>query len=166
MSEDHGRTGSLTPLIDGRAREHEGRAFLEEAATGRVLTFAHLDELIRRRAAELAAAHVPNRARVLIDVADPINFSIEYLGVVAAGRCAVPVNPAAPDAAPSSRPRRYNHPGPVWHPGPVRLARRARGLGAAADLRVHRRAQGRRADRPAADPRGRGSGPAQPAHLR
>jgi acyl-CoA synthetase (AMP-forming)/AMP-acid ligase II len=98
MSEDHGRTGSFTPLIDGRAREYEGRAFLEEAATGRVLTFAHLDELIRRRAAELAAAHVPNRARVLIDVADPINFSIEYLGVVAAGRCAVPVNPAAPDA--------------------------------------------------------------------
>src|SRR6202012_166553 len=91
-------TGSFTPLIAGRAREHEGRAFLEEAATGRVLTFAHLDELIRRRAAELAAAHVPNRARVLIDVADPINFSIEYLGVGAAGRCAVPVNPAAPDA--------------------------------------------------------------------
>src|SRR6202012_3275541 len=66
--------------------------------TGRVLTFAHLDELIRRRAAELAATHVPARARVLIDVADPVNFCVEYLGVVAAGRCAVPVNPAAPDA--------------------------------------------------------------------
>src|SRR6202012_3365937 len=66
--------------------------------TGRVLTFAHLDELIRRRAAELAATHVPAPARVLIDVADPVNFCIEYLGVVAAGRCAVPVNPAAPDA--------------------------------------------------------------------
>jgi oxalate---CoA ligase len=98
MSDDHGPTGSFTPLIDGRAREYEGRAFLEEAATGRVLTFAHLDELIRRRAAELAAAHVPARARVLIDVADPVNFCVEYLGVVAAGRCAVPVNPAAPDA--------------------------------------------------------------------
>src|SRR6202012_2078348 len=165
--------------------------------TGRVLTFAHLDELIRRRAAELAAAHVPARARVLIDVADPVNFCIEYLGVVAAGRCAVPVNPAAPDAelartvttvepavlisdhpgradalglpALETPPRPYNPPGPVRHrgpvrpPGPVRLAGRGRRLGAAADLRVHRRAQGRRADRPPADPRGRGSGPAQPA---
>ena len=34
----------------------------------------------------------------MIDVADPVNFCIEYLGVVAAGRCAVPVNPDAPDA--------------------------------------------------------------------
>src|SRR6201995_4204003 len=98
MSEDHGRTGSFTPLIDGRAREYEGRAFLEEAAAGGCLTSAHLDELIRRRAAELAATHVPARARVLIDVADPVNFCIEYLGVIAAGRCAVPVNPDAPDA--------------------------------------------------------------------
>ena len=91
-------SSGLAPLVAGRAREFEGRVFLEEAATGRTLTFSHLGELTRRRAAELAAAHVPARARVMIDVADPVNFCIEYLGVVAAGRCAVPVNPDAPDA--------------------------------------------------------------------
>jgi oxalate---CoA ligase len=98
MSNDRVPPGGLAPLVVGRAREFEGRVFLEEAATGRTLTFSHLGELTRRRAAELAAAHVPAQARVMIDVADPVNFCIEYLGVVAAGRCAVPVNPDAPDA--------------------------------------------------------------------
>jgi acyl-CoA synthetase (AMP-forming)/AMP-acid ligase II len=98
MSNDRMPSSGLAPLVAGRAREFEGRVFLEEAATGRTLTFSHLGELTRRRAAELAAAHVPARARVMIDVADPVNFCIEYLGVVAAGRCAVPVNPDAPDA--------------------------------------------------------------------
>ena len=98
MSNDRVPTSGLAPLVVGRAREFEGRVFLEEVATGRTLTFSHLGELTRRRAAELAAAHVPAQARVMIDVADPVNFCIEYLGVVAAGRCAVPVNPDAPDA--------------------------------------------------------------------
>jgi oxalate---CoA ligase len=98
MSDDHGPAGGFAPLVAGRAQEYGERIFLEEAATGNVLTFSHLDELTRRRAAELAAAHVPAQARVLIDVADPVSFCVEYLGVVAAGRCAVPVNPAAPDA--------------------------------------------------------------------
>ncbi|HEY2277091.1 MAG TPA: AMP-binding protein [Streptosporangiaceae bacterium] len=98
MSNDRVPTSGLAPLVVGRAREFEGRVFLEEVATGRTLTFSHLGELTRRRAAELTAAHVPAQARVMIDVADPVNFCIEYLGVVAAGRCAVPVNPDAPDA--------------------------------------------------------------------
>ncbi|MBV9793481.1 MAG: AMP-binding protein [Actinobacteria bacterium] len=98
MSDDHGPAGGFAPLVDGRAQEYGERVFLTEAATGRALTFAHLEELIRRRAAELASARVAAGARVLIDVADPIDFCTEYLGVVAAGRCAVPVNPAAPDA--------------------------------------------------------------------
>jgi oxalate---CoA ligase len=98
MSNDRVPTSGLAPLVVGRAREFEGRVFLEEVATGRTLTFSHLVELTRRRAAELAAAHVPAQARVMIDVADPVNFCIEYLGVIAAGRCAVPVNPDAPDA--------------------------------------------------------------------
>jgi oxalate---CoA ligase len=98
MSNDRVPASGLAPLVVGRAREFEGRVFLEEVATGRSLTFSHLGELTRRRAAELAAARVPAQARVMIDVADPVNFGIEYLGVIAAGRCAVPVNPDAPDA--------------------------------------------------------------------
>ena len=98
MSDDRVPTSGLAPLVAGRAREYGERSFLEEVATGRVLTFTQLGELTRWRAAELDAAGVPARARVLIDVADPVNFCVEYLGVLAAGRCVVPVNPDAPDA--------------------------------------------------------------------
>ena len=127
MSNDRVPTSGLAPLVVGRAREFEGRVFLEEVATGRTLTFSHLGELIRRRAAELAAAHVPAQARVMIDVADPVNFCIEYLGVIAAGRCAVPVNPDAPDAelartVATVEPGRADHrpPWPGRRPGPAR----------------------------------------------
>ena len=97
MSDDRVPPRGLAPLVAGRAREFGDRVFLEEAATGRVLTFGQLGELTRQRA-ELTAAGVPAGAKVLIDVADPVNFCLEYLGVIAAGRCAVPVNPDAPDA--------------------------------------------------------------------
>ena len=98
MSDDRVPPGGLAPLVAERAREYGPRSFLEEAATGRELTYAHLGELVRWRAAGLAAAGVPAGARVLIDIADPVDFCAEYLGVVAAGRCAVPVNPSAPAA--------------------------------------------------------------------
>jgi oxalate---CoA ligase len=98
MSDDRVPTSGLASLVAGRAREYGERSFLEEVATGRVLTFTQLGELTRWRAAELTAAGVPARARVLIDVADPVNFCTEYLGVLAAGCCVVPVNPDAPDA--------------------------------------------------------------------
>jgi acyl-CoA synthetase (AMP-forming)/AMP-acid ligase II len=98
MSDDRVPPGGLAPLVAGRAREYGERGFIEEAATGRVLTFGQLGELTGLRAAELAATGVPAGARVLIDVADPVNFCLEYLGVIASGRCAVPVNPDAPDA--------------------------------------------------------------------
>jgi oxalate---CoA ligase len=85
----------LAWLVTRRARDHRDRPFLEDAHTGRVLTYGRLAGLVRQRRAALEAA-VPFGARVLIDVADPIDFSVAYLTVVAAGRCAVPVNPQAP----------------------------------------------------------------------
>jgi len=60
-----------------------------------VLTYGRFAGLARQVGAALDAA-VPAGARVLVDIADPIDFSVAYLGVIAAGRCAVPVNPQAP----------------------------------------------------------------------
>jgi oxalate---CoA ligase len=88
--------GGLTGLVTARARERGEQTFLEEALGGRVLTYARLADLVRQRRAALDAAAIARRARVLIDIEDPIEFSAAYLGVVAAGRCAVPVNPQAP----------------------------------------------------------------------
>src|ERR1700760_2917172 len=98
MSDDRVPPGGLAPLLAGRAEEHGERSFVEETATGRTLSYQRLGQLVRDRADGLDAAGIPSGARVLIDVADPVGFCARYLGVVAAGRCAVPVNPNAPDA--------------------------------------------------------------------
>ena len=88
--------GGLARLVAAQALECGDRHFLEDSQDGRVLTYARLGRLAGRRRAALDAAAIPPGARVLIDIADPIEFSAAYLGVVAAGRCAVPVNPQAP----------------------------------------------------------------------
>ena len=90
--------GGLARLVATRAQQHRQRGFLEDGQGGRVLTYARLAELVRQRAAALDAAAIPYRARVLIDIEDSVHFCAAYLGVIAAGRCAVPVNPLAPIA--------------------------------------------------------------------
>ena len=88
--------GGLARLVAAQALDFGDRHFLEDSQDGRVLTYARLGRLAGRRRAALDAAGIPPGTRVLIDIADPIEFSAAYLGVVAAGRCAVPVNPQAP----------------------------------------------------------------------
>ncbi len=90
--------GGLARLLARRARDDGRRTFLEDVQGGRVLTYAALAVLARQRAAALDEAAIPPGARVLIDVANPVQFCAAYLGVIAAGRCAVPVNPQAPVA--------------------------------------------------------------------
>ena len=88
----------LALLIARRARDDGPRPFLEDVGGGPSLSYAELGGRVRRCRAALDAAAIVPRGRVLIDLADPIAFSAAYLGVIAAGRCAVPVNPDAPAA--------------------------------------------------------------------
>ena len=90
--------GGLAQLLTRRAHDDGPRTFLEDAQGGRVLTYSALAALARQRAAALDGAAIPPGARVLIDVENPVHFCAAYLGVIAAGRCAVPVNPQAPVA--------------------------------------------------------------------
>ena len=90
--------GGLARLLARRAHDDGPRTFLEDAQGGRVLTYAALAMLTRHRATALEEAGIPPGARVLIDVENPVHFCAAYLGVIAAGRCAVPVNPQAPVA--------------------------------------------------------------------
>ncbi|HLI37814.1 MAG TPA: AMP-binding protein [Streptosporangiaceae bacterium] len=91
------RGGALAELIAGRARERGDAPALEDAGSDRVVSYRDLAGLVRRQGAALSAAAVPPGARVLLDVADPLDFSVAFLGVIAAGRCAVPVDPRAPE---------------------------------------------------------------------
>jgi acyl-CoA synthetase (AMP-forming)/AMP-acid ligase II len=88
----------LALLIARRARDGRSRPFLEDVGGGPSLSYAELGGRVQRCRAALDAAAIVPRGRVLIDIADPIAFSVAYLGVIAAGRCAVPVNPNAPEA--------------------------------------------------------------------
>jgi acyl-CoA synthetase (AMP-forming)/AMP-acid ligase II len=90
--------GDLALLIARRARDDGARRFLEDAGGGHALSYAELGCRVRQYRAALDAAGIAPRGRVLIHVADPIAFSVAYLGSIAAGRCAVPVNPNAPPA--------------------------------------------------------------------
>ncbi len=88
----------LALLIARRARDDGSRPFLEDVRGGPALRYTELGGLVRRCRAALDAAAIAPGGRVLIDVADPVAFSVAYLGVIAGGRCAVPVNPDAPVA--------------------------------------------------------------------
>jgi acyl-CoA synthetase (AMP-forming)/AMP-acid ligase II len=88
----------LARLVARRAREAAPRHFLADIHGDQTLTYAQMASRVRRCHATLDAAAIPPGGRLLIDVADPIDFSAAYIGVIAAGRCAVPINPQAPVA--------------------------------------------------------------------
>jgi acyl-CoA synthetase (AMP-forming)/AMP-acid ligase II len=86
----------LALLIARRARDDGARGFIEDIGGGHALSYAELGGRVRQCRAALDAAGIAPRGRILIDLADPVAFSAAYLGVIAAGRSAVPVNPDAP----------------------------------------------------------------------
>lgn len=94
--ENDASRSDLALLIARRAQEHGPRCFLQDIRSGRMVTYAGLGLQCGRCRTALDAAAVAPGARVLIDIADPTLFSVAYLGVIAAGRCAVPVDPDAP----------------------------------------------------------------------
>lgn len=89
---------ALRELLLGRADACPHRCFLVDARSQRWFTFAMLRAAMDAWARELDAAMVPQGARVLLDIDDPLAFSAVYLAVIAAGRCSAPVDPAAPPA--------------------------------------------------------------------
>jgi oxalate---CoA ligase len=84
-------------LVVRQARNAGARRFLEDIHTGQAMTYAELLSSVARWRTALDCAAIPTRGRVLIDLAEPVEFSAAYIGVIAAGRCAVPVNPQAPE---------------------------------------------------------------------
>ena len=87
---------TLRELITERAETSPHRCFLADARSERSFDFAMLRAAAQAWHRELDAAEVPPGARVLVDVEDPLAFCAVHLAVIAAGRCSVPVDPAAP----------------------------------------------------------------------
>jgi acyl-CoA synthetase (AMP-forming)/AMP-acid ligase II len=84
---------SLASLIRRRAAESSNAAYLEDARSERAIDFAGLADAARSWRARLDRLGVGAGHPVIIDIGDPIEFSLAHLGVIAAGRQSVPTNP-------------------------------------------------------------------------
>jgi long-chain acyl-CoA synthetase len=84
---------NVADLLATAAREEPERIALSEAATGRTVTWAVLDDLASRVAHGLSAAGMVAGYRVIIATTNRIEFVATYYGVLRARMVAVPINP-------------------------------------------------------------------------
>ncbi|WP_310961421.1 class I adenylate-forming enzyme family protein [Nocardioides terrisoli] len=83
----------VADLLTAAVAREPGKIALSEASTGRVLTWAALDELVERVAGGLSGLGLVAGYRVMIAMTNRIEFVAAYLGILRAGMVAVPVNP-------------------------------------------------------------------------
>ena len=86
----------LGALVRRRAETAGDVAFVEDARSDRILTFAELD---RWRVAWLGSTVAPGTT-VALSVADPLACAGAFVGTIAAGLWIAPLDPAMPDAGP------------------------------------------------------------------
>lgn len=84
---------TLRSLIAARSSDAPDDAYLEDARSERVVTFADLDRQATSWSRALDALGVGSNATVVVDIGDPLAFAVAHLAVVASGRRSVPVNP-------------------------------------------------------------------------
>lgn len=84
---------NVADLLSAAARAEPTKIALSEAATGRTVTWAALDDLADRVAHGLSAAGMVAGYRVMIATTNRIEFVATYLGVLRARMVAVPINP-------------------------------------------------------------------------
>ena len=84
--------------IDQAARQRGAAVYLEEARGDRTLTYAQLRERARGWEHRLDNARLLPGARIAISLPDPLDYAEALVGIIAAGRVAVPLDPSAPPA--------------------------------------------------------------------
>ena len=84
---------NVADLLAAAARAEPTKIALSEAATGRTVTWAALDDLADRVAQGLSTAGMVAGYRVMIAVTNRIEFVATYLGVLRSRMVAVPINP-------------------------------------------------------------------------
>lgn len=84
---------NVADLLAAAARSEPTKIALSEAATGRTVTWAALDDLADRVAHGLSIMGMVAGYRVMIAATNRIEFVASYLGVLRARMVAVPINP-------------------------------------------------------------------------
>jgi acyl-CoA synthetase (AMP-forming)/AMP-acid ligase II len=90
--------GELADLIAERASSRGGHPYLEYARSDSMLSFRDLLHAVEGWAGMLDSAAVRPGSTVGLVIADPIAFSIGFLGTVASGHWAAPLDPYTPAA--------------------------------------------------------------------
>jgi oxalate---CoA ligase len=85
--------------IDATATRRPDAAYLEEADGTAKLTFAGLQRSASAWARRLDLAGIPPGGRVAVRLPDPLGYASALVAIIAAGRIAVPLDPAAPAAS-------------------------------------------------------------------
>jgi acyl-CoA synthetase (AMP-forming)/AMP-acid ligase II len=86
----------LSDLIREQSALLGDASYIEHAREDRSLSFRALDHAVERWAITLARAHVAPGSTVGLVVSDPIAFSLAFLGTIASGCWAAPLDPTTP----------------------------------------------------------------------
>jgi len=93
--------GGPTPVRDwiaDAAARHGDDVYLADARGKATLTYAGLLDIVRETGRRLDEAGLPPGARVNVRLADPLDYATALVALIASGRVAVPLDPAAPDS--------------------------------------------------------------------
>ena len=84
--------------IDEAAASHGSDVYLADARGTAALSYAGLLDVVRDTERRLDDAGLPRGARIQVRLADPLDYAVAVVAIIAAGRVVVPLDPGAPDA--------------------------------------------------------------------
>jgi oxalate---CoA ligase len=83
--------------IEQAAARHGADLYLADARGPAALSYAGLRDTVADVERRLDAAGLPPGARIVVRLAEPVEYAMALVAIVASGRVAVPLDPAAPD---------------------------------------------------------------------
>jgi oxalate---CoA ligase len=84
--------------IEQAAARHGADLYLADARGPAELSYAGLRDTVTDVERRLDAAGLPPGARIVVRLGEPVEYATALVAIVAAGRVAVPLDPAAPDS--------------------------------------------------------------------
>jgi acyl-CoA synthetase (AMP-forming)/AMP-acid ligase II len=90
-------TALIRDWIEQAAASHGADLYLSDARGSATLTYAGLLDTVIDVERRLDAAGLPPGARIVVRLGEPLEYATALVAIVAAGRVAVPLDPAAPD---------------------------------------------------------------------
>jgi acyl-CoA synthetase (AMP-forming)/AMP-acid ligase II len=83
----------LAALIRRRAADAPASVYLEDARSDRIVHYGELGAALAEWSGRLDQLGIGRGGSVIVDVADPLDFAVAHLSIIASGRRSVPVNP-------------------------------------------------------------------------